>query len=89
MRTNLVLVAALALAGCASVGTPSGNDASIVAGTSTREDVAAVAGKPMADRGTESVYEYRDVWGYKSQLDVTYDEGGVVRSTFTERMDDN
>ena len=89
MRTNLLLVAALALAGCASVGTPSGNGASLVPGVSTREDVAAVAGKPVADRGTESVYEYRDVWGYKSQLDVTYDESGVVRSTFSERMDEN
>lgn len=90
MRTNRLLVAAaLIVAGCASPGTPTGNEASIVAGVSTRNDVATVAGKPVAEQGTQSVYEYRDLWGYKTELGVTYDANGTVQSAFSQRLDEN
>ena len=97
--TSLVLLAsAIALAACTTLSSPAprGDVASaIVPGETTRADVERMAGTPVRETNTvrsypsESVYTYNDAWGGKSELSVTYDGNGVVKSTFAESMPDN
>ena len=100
MRSSpfVLLASALALAACTTLSSPApqGDVASaIVPGQTTKADVERIAGAPVRETTTvrnypaESVYMYNDEYGGKSQLSVTYDENGVVKSTFAESMPDN
>ena len=94
----VVLASAAALAACTTLSSPAPQvdvATAIVPGQTTRADVERIAGTPVRETSTvrnypaEAVYMYNDVYGGKSQLSVTYDESGVVKSKFAESMPDN
>ncbi|HEX4331688.1 MAG TPA: outer membrane protein assembly factor BamE [Usitatibacter sp.] len=91
-----VLGASLALGACASLsGPPLDNQrvASIHAGL-TQDDVRGIAGRPAnvtgAPRagGNEWIYPFTDLYGYASELDVTFDGNGRVVDTYAQRLDE-
>lgn len=94
----VLLASAAALAACTTLSNPAPSAdvaAAIVPGATTKAEVEKMAGAPVRETTTvrnypaESVYMYNDAFGGKSQLSVTYDDNGVVKSTFAESMPDN
>jgi outer membrane protein assembly factor BamE (lipoprotein component of BamABCDE complex) len=92
----LALGAALALGACASAPdlqsqSESTRLAQIHPGL-TKDDVRSLAGGPGLVTGpsrsgeTMWIYSFTDTWGYPSEFDVTFDNGGVVESTYSERV---
>ena len=92
------IIAAIALAGCASLtGGPNGRSddmfRQITPGWSEAE-VLKVAGKPddtmyFPRTDTHSWgYQYYDAWGYLAEFSVTFDAGGRAVSKFSRRITD-
>jgi outer membrane protein assembly factor BamE (lipoprotein component of BamABCDE complex) len=89
------LAVALTLSACASLGSPpptAEQVARIHAGL-TQDEVRGIAGVPGNVTGdsrkheTMWIYSFTDLWGYSSELDVTFDANGLVAEAFAERND--
>jgi hypothetical protein len=87
---------ALTLSACASLGSsPSEADglARIDPGL-TQDEVRSLAGVPGNVTGdsrkheTMWIYSFTDLWGYPSELDVTFGANGLVTDTYAERTHD-
>ncbi len=99
-KVLLIPAIALALSACASVQGLSGSSfeseadrvAQIHPGL-TQEAVRSLAGSPasvtLPSRDGERMwtYPFTDQWGYDSEFDVTFDANGIVKDTFSDRLD--
>ena len=98
MKAKLLLVAGagVLLAACASV-TPTTKQhivlSNIVPGVSTRAEVELMTGKPVhtfvgSHSGSmKSTYEFKDTYGYDSELVVRYNKDNVVEWKVASRDD--
>ena len=99
MKSKLVLVAgaAMLLSACASFAPNTAKQSlvlsNIVPGVSTRADVEAMTGKPVhtfvgSHSGSmKSTYEFKDKFGYDSELVVRYNKNNVVEWKVASRDD--
>lgn len=98
MKAKLLLVAGagVLLSACASIA-PSPKQqivlSNIVPGVSTRAQVETMTGKPVhtfvgSHSGSmKSTYEFKDQWGYDSELVVRYNKDNVVEWKVASRDD--
>jgi outer membrane protein assembly factor BamE (lipoprotein component of BamABCDE complex) len=96
--SKLMLAAGIAvtLGACASLeaasSTPEYDRLAQISPGLTREEVRSLAGNPDNVTGDSRsggdalwVYSFNDEWGYPSEFDVTFGDGGVVTDTYSER----
>jgi hypothetical protein len=85
---------ALALGACASFAStaPEYDRLAQIHPGLTQEEVRDLAGSPAnvtgdsrSDGGALWIYSYSDEYGYPSEFDVTFGDGGVVTGTYSER----
>jgi hypothetical protein len=59
----------------------------------TQDEVRNIAGAPGTVTGNSRegatlwIYDFTDIWGYRSELDVEF-KNGVVTEAFSQRLDD-
>jgi hypothetical protein len=93
----LALGLALTLGACASmqdfhVRTPEYTRLAHIHPGLTQADVRRVAGEPGNATGDSRsgeklwIYEFDDEWGERSEFDVTFNAGGTVEDTYSERI---
>ena len=86
---------ALALSACASLGSspPKADQVARIHPGLTQDEVRSLvgaAGNVTSDsrkHETTWIYSFTDLWGYPSELDVTFDANGRVTETYAQRND--
>jgi outer membrane protein assembly factor BamE (lipoprotein component of BamABCDE complex) len=89
------LAVALTLSACASLGSPppKADQVARVHPGLTQDEVRSLVGVPGNVTGdsrkheTMWIYSFTDLWGYPSELDVTFGANGLVTESFAQRTE--